>query len=118
MKSLRTILGSICLLLLTSHAFSQMTKSEAQLFIDAHAPSTVEKLFVTKAIAFQSAANDFGQKDVTFVPASTVITAMEHSLRIKDGTGLDLLIPYTSIKCLSFQPESEKFYSSISVSIY
>lgn len=118
MKSLRTILGSLCFLLLTSHAFSQMTKSEAQLFIDAHAPSTVEKVFVTKAFAFQASANDFAQEDVTFIPASTVIIAMEHSLRIKDGTGLDLVIPYTSIKCLSFQPESEKFYSSISVSIH
>jgi len=94
-----------------------MSKSEAQLFIDAHAPSTVQKVFITKAIAFQAAANDFGQKDIVFDPASTTFTALEHSLRMKDGNGMDVFIPYSSIRCISYQPETEKLYSSISVLI-
>ena len=117
MKSLRTLLGSICLLLITSAAYSQMSKSEAQLFIDAHAPSSVQKVFITKAIEFQQSANDFGQKDITFDPASTTLTALEHSLRMKDGKGMDVFIPYTSIRCLSYQPETDKLYSSVSVLI-
>lgn len=93
----------------------QMSKSEAQQFISAHSTSSVQRLFVTRKVEYNASNNDFAKSDVLFDPATASITALDNSLRIKDGSGMDMFIPYSSIKCLTYQPETDKLYSSISV---
>ena len=103
------------LLIVTTPVVGQISKSEAQAFVSAHAPSSAKFLYVTRKIDYHAGNNDFAKDNINFDAASAKISALDKSLRITDGSGADTYVPYTSIKCLSYQPETEKLYSSISI---
>jgi hypothetical protein len=103
-------------LLLSLQGMSQITKTEVQLFITAHAPSSAQRVFITRKIEYNG-NNDFAQKDNVFDPATTSMQPLENSLRIKDGTGMDHIVPYSAIKSISYSPETEKTYSAICILI-
>ena len=102
---------------ISSASIAQMSKSEVSLFTKNHPAKTVEKFGVInessligtdRKVYLAKAAGEF-------VVSSTIMTALEKSLHIKDGTGKEMYIPYSQIKGLSFQPSSDTKYSRITI---
>lgn len=117
MTTYTKILTVLSFVIIAFNGTSQITKTEVQQFITAHAPSSAQRVFITRKVEYNASANDFAQSDIVFDPASTTMTAMENSLRMKDGKGLDAIISYSAIKYISYLPETEKRYSSICILI-
>ena len=102
---------------MSAKVMSQITKSEVQAFILAHPTNAAQKIFVTKKVDYSPSANDFAQANINFDAATTVLIAKESSLVIKDGTGVEVYVPYLSIRCLAYNPETDKKYESIQILI-
>ena len=103
------------LLIATTPVVGQISKTEAQAFVSAHKPSDVKYLYVIRKIDYHTGNNDFAKDNLNFDTTTAKIAALDKSLRITDGTGADTYVPYTSIKCLTYQPETEKLYARISI---
>lgn len=100
-----------------SHAMCQISKSEATAFITSHTPSGVSRFWVIEQIQYNAAGNDFARDLESFDPATVVMKAMETSILIKDGSGKEIYVPYSQVKYLMYQPETDKLYSNITISV-
>ncbi|MFT7612432.1 MAG: hypothetical protein ACI9J3_001392 [Parvicellaceae bacterium] len=96
-------------------SFAQVSKTVATTFINAHPTKTVQKVLVNNFYGYVN-GNFICDGDV-FEASSTVITAMEDCIHIKDGTGKEMYISYSHIKSMGCQPETDKKYSTISINI-
>lgn len=115
MKPSIKLITVLSCLFLSFSGMSQISKTDLQQFIAAHAPSSVQKFFITRKVDYNPSANDFAKSDVVFDATSTTITFSDNSMRIKDGKGMDAIVPYSAVKYIAHQPETDKFYSSICI---
>jgi len=97
----------------TSNA--QLSKVEVDTFLSAHSPKDVQRVSVISYTGYKK--TKLMRNGDVFEAETTVITALENSIHIKDGTGKEMYIPYVKIKALSFQPENKNKYSMIRVDI-
>jgi hypothetical protein len=100
---------------LATPAYAQVSQAEAAAFFKAHPPSSVQRMSVTEKIDYHIGNNEFAKSKVQFDSASATVTAQSNSLLIKDKTGAEALVPYSSIKLLSYNPENESVYAAINI---
>ena len=102
---------------ITTMSTAQMSKNEVSVFIKNHPANTVEKFGIVNESSLLGTDNKvyLSKAGNEFIVKTIVMTAMDNSLHIKDGTGKEMYIPYSQIKGLSFQPSSESKYSRISI---
>jgi hypothetical protein len=96
-------------------SFAQLSKTVATTFIKAHPTANVQKVLVTNFFGYVN--ENYVSNGEDFKASSTVITAMEDCIHIKDGNGKEMYISYSHIKSIAYQPETDKKYSSISINI-
>lgn len=100
---------------ITSISVAQISKQDAETFINAHSAKEVQRVSIISFMQYKK--SKLVRNGDSFVPATTVMTALETSLFIIDGTGKEMYIPYSQIKSLSYQPESTERYSMIRVDL-
>jgi len=92
-------------------SFAQISKNVATTFINAHPAKDTQKVIV---YTFSGYVNgEFIRDGEGFQASTTTIIAMDSCLHIKDGNGKEIYIPYSQIKFLGYQPETDEKYSSI-----
>ncbi|HIP32338.1 MAG TPA: hypothetical protein EYG86_06220 [Crocinitomicaceae bacterium] len=96
-------------------SYSQISKSEAEKFISDHPAKDVQRVSVITFMEYKK--KTLVRNGDSFEAKSTVLTALESSLLIKDGTGKEMYIPYSQIRTLTYQPESSAKYSMIRVDL-
>ena len=111
-KGIITLIFTICVLSIVQ---GQISKVEVEKFIEQHKPKDVQKVSVITFMEFKK--KTLVRSGDSFESKSTVLTALENSLLLVDGTGKEMYIPYSKIKALIYQPESSVNYSMIRVDI-
>lgn len=96
-------------------AFAQVSQAEATAFFKAHPPAKAQRVSVTEKVDFYPGNNEFAKSKISFDAATTTVTPQQNSLLIKDGKGSEALVPYSSIKLLAYNPETEQVYSAINI---
>ena len=109
-----TAILTVCISLPT---FAQMTKSEVEIFVKDHFPKDVEKFSIVNESSYGAENRDafLERAGHEFDSRTTIMTAKDNYLHIKDGTSKEMYIPYSEIRALSFQPSSDKKYSRITI---
>jgi len=111
-KKLVMAIFAICIATLST---AQISKSEAEKFILDHPAKEVQKVSVITFMEYKKKV--LVRNGDSFEAKSTVFSALENSLFIVDGTGKEMYIPYSQIRALTYQPESNAKYSMIRVDL-
>ena len=96
-------------------SYTQISKAEAATFINAHPAKDLQKVLVYTFTGYVS--GKFVSDGDSFKASTTVIKLTDNCIHIKDGTGKEMYVPYSQIKSLGYQPETDKKYSNMSINI-
>lgn len=99
----------------TLNVSAQISKAEAEKFINDHPAKEVQRVSVITFMEYKK--KTLVRNGDSFEPKTTVLTALDSSLLIVDGTGKEMYIPYSQIRALTYQPESSTKYSMIRVDL-